>query len=467
MTRVVLIGGLGFGDEGKGTTVDWLARRAPTSLVVRYNGGAQAAHNVVADRHHTFAQFGSGTFAGVPTFLSRYVLVNPISALAEARHLVEVGIPSPFELLFVDENALVTTPFQIAMNRLREMTRTGRHGSCGMGIGETMQDSLEDAEPLRVGDLRSPSLVREKLERLRAKKLESLARLTPPSSASSARERRLLEAPDTIPRCLEAFADFVRLANLDDGSRLDTALRSSEQVLFEGAQGVLLDQDFGFQPHTTWTNITFDNTHALLDERGFRGDVTRLGVLRAYATRHGAGPFVTEDPAMDALSAHDHNRTGEWQGSFRSGAFDLVTARYALDVVGGVDGLVVTNLDRIALAERAEAVPVAVAYENVPAEYFVSNERIRVRRPFDLSHQEGLTKAMFDARAVYETFDARSPLAYARELAMRLGTSLDGASFGPRAGDKVVVTRSSDAPSRFTRTAVGLSPANATSNEVT
>lgn len=467
MSRVVLTGGLGYGDEGKGTTIDWLARRAPTSLVVRYNGGAQAAHNVVADRHHTFAQFGSATFVGAPTLLSRHVLVNPISALAEARHLVEIGVAAPFELLFVDANALVTTPFQVAMNRLREMSRTGRHGTCGMGIGETMQDSLEDAEPLRVGDLRRPSLLREKLERLRAKKLEALRALATPQSPACDRERAILEEPATIRRCLEAFELFARLATIDDGTRLDEALRDSRQVLFEGAQGVLLDQDFGFQPHTTWTNITFDNAESLLAEHGFEGRVSRLGILRAYATRHGAGPFVTEHRAMDALSAHDHNRTGEWQGSFRSGAFDLVTARYALEVVGGVDGLVITNLDRLALAERAESIPVAVTYRETPAEFFVSNERIRLRRPFDLAHQERLTQAMFAARPIYETFDTKNPLAYARELAARLGTSLAAASFGPRADDKVVVACSSDAPSRFTRTAVGESPAKATSNDVT
>lgn len=467
MSRVVLIAGLGFGDEGKGTTVDWLARREPTSLVVRYNGGAQAAHNVVADRHHTFAQFGSATFVGIPTFLSRHVLVNPISALAEARHLVEIGVHAPFASLFVDENALVTTPFQVAMNRLREMSRTGRHGSCGMGIGETMHDSLEDREPLRVGDLRRPSIVREKLERLRAKKLEALRTAAVPRSAACDRERSILEERSTIRRCLEAFELFAGLATIDDGSRLDDALRGAGQVLFEGAQGVLLDQDFGFQPHTTWTNITFDNAEALLTERGFRGPVSRLGILRAYATRHGAGPFVTENRSMDVLSAHDHNRTGEWQGTFRSGAFDLVTARYALEVVGGVDGLVVTNLDRLALAERTESIPVAVAYDGTPAEFFASCERIRVRRPFDLAHQERLTQALFAAQPTYETLDATKPLAYARELAARLGASLEAASFGPRAADKLAVTCSSAAPSRFTRTAVGASPANATSNEVT
>src|ERR687897_1022473 len=102
--RAIILGGLGYGDEGKGTWTDFLARTEPVHTVVRFNGGAQAGHNVVTPdgRHHTFAQFGSGTLHGVRTHLSRFMMVDPLALAAEAGHLAELGVAAPFELLTVD-----------------------------------------------------------------------------------------------------------------------------------------------------------------------------------------------------------------------------------------------------------------------------------------------------------------------------------------------------------------------------
>ncbi len=339
MVKVTLVAGLGFGDEGKGTTVDYLARREPASLVVRYNGGAQAAHNVVAGGvHHTFSQLGSGTFAGAATLLSRHVLINPVALLAEAAHLRALGVARPLSRVFVEGEALVTTPFHVAANRLRESARSRRHGSCGMGIGETTQDAIEAPEQaLRVADLARPGVARAKLHAVRARKLALTRDLRPtlPATPAVGRELALIEDERSVALCLERFAAFRRGVHVVDVSLLGEALRGDAHVVFEGAQGVLLDQDYGFQPHTTWTDITFANARELLARAGFAGPVERLGVLRGYMTRHGAGPFVTGDPAMARLSAHDHNATGEWQGGLRSGALDLVAVAYAVEVLGG------------------------------------------------------------------------------------------------------------------------------------
>jgi adenylosuccinate synthase len=433
---VTLIAGLGYGDEGKGTTVDWLARRGPTRLVVRYNGGAQAAHNVVdGERHHTFAQLGSATFVGVPTLLSRHVLVNPIALFAEAGHLETIGVRDPLGMLRVEEEALVTTPFHVAANRLREMARTGRHGSCGMGIGETMEDALADPEGvLRARDLASPTRVGEKLLAVREHKLRAARALRLPPSDAARRELAVLEGPSTLLFCLDAYESFHRRVRVVGRDFLDRALRDDgSAILFEGAQGVLLDQEFGFQPHTTWTDITFGNARDLL--AGFTGSVTRLGVLRAYQTRHGAGPFVTEDPRWSALSTHDHNGWGAWQGSFRSGPLDLVATRYALDVLGGVDGLVLTNLDRLACAP--DPLRVAVAYEGATDRaFFDGRDRIRVKRPFDLAHQEALTRALAGVSPVYARVAREG---YAEAVAEHLGVPLRATSHGPRAADKTPV----------------------------
>ncbi|NKY79097.1 adenylosuccinate synthetase, partial [Nocardiopsis dassonvillei] len=143
---------LGFGDAGKGVTVDLLCARRRFGAVVRANGGAQAAHNVVTPdgRHHTFAQFGAGTLAPggpVPTHLSRLMVVDPFALAAEAGHLASLGVADPFALVTVDRRALISTPWHRAANQARERARgEARHGSCGMGVGETVAYALARPE---------------------------------------------------------------------------------------------------------------------------------------------------------------------------------------------------------------------------------------------------------------------------------------------------------------------------------
>ncbi|OHV59327.1 adenylosuccinate synthetase [Pseudofrankia sp. BMG5.36] len=329
---------LGFGDAGKGTVVDHLCRVAaaagrPVGAVVRFNGGAQAAHNVVTDdgRHHTFAQFGAGTLAGVPTHLSRYMLVDPLALAAEAEHLAAIGVPSPFAALTVHGDALLTTPYHAAANRARELARgSGRHGSCGMGIGETAAYALAypDDAP-RVRDCVHPARLRRLLGELRAL-LES--------------ELGPLPAPP-VEDCVEVFGEFARTVRLVDDRHVAELLRAGP-VVFEGAQGVLLDEWHGFHPFTTWSTTTFANAEKLLRDAGVDdGDVTRLGVLRTFTTRHGAGPLVSEDAALTAALPDRYNGVGRWQGALRAGHFDAVAHRYAVEVAGGVDAVALTHLD--------------------------------------------------------------------------------------------------------------------------
>src|SRR5579863_2663857 len=191
MNHVIVVD-LGYGDAGKGTVVDWLCSRQeesrPTRAVVRFNGGAQAAHNVVANdgRHHTFAQFGAGTLTpGVQTHLSRFMLVEPLALAAEAAHLTSLGLPEPLDLLTVDRDALLTTPYHQAANQAREAARgDGRHGSCGMGIGETASYALENpAGAPRAGDCATPRILLRKLTQLRDRLADELGPLTAPPPA--------------------------------------------------------------------------------------------------------------------------------------------------------------------------------------------------------------------------------------------------------------------------------------------
>lgn len=342
MPRALLVTGCGYGDEGKGSVVDYLVRKTGPGLVVRHNGGAQAAHNVVTfhGRNHTFAQWGSGTFAGARTFLSKHMITHPLAMINEAKHLREVGISDPWEMLTVDERALVITPYHQAANRIREMMRgDARHGSCGVGVGEAYEDR-EKPHAIRFGDLGDRGLLRDKLDAVRREKATLSDGAFEHGNTDMFLDDGFLDS--TIEK-FRAVAGMVRISKTADEFEI---LRSHETVIFEGAQGVLLDQFRGVQPWTTWSNTTSENARAMLDGLGF--DITKIGVLRAYVTRHGPGPLATFDAALTSAIPDTHNNWNQWQRDFRCGWFDVPLARHAIEIEGGIDRLAITNVDRLA-----------------------------------------------------------------------------------------------------------------------
>lgn len=356
-----IVVGLGYGDEGKGTISDALVQRTGAELVVRFNGGAQAAHTVVhGEVSHTFHQFGAGTLSGALTHLSRFHLFNPIALVEEASALQDLGIYDPYERLSISPEALITTPYHVAMNRLRERARgEARHGSCGMGIGETVEDSLA-GRALRVGDLLKPNVAREKLTEIREAKWRQAESI---SGDFSDPNSRVFSSEEEFEATLEVYELVIsRLGGVaPDREVLGKALNRGSAVC-EGAQGILLDEKYGTEPHTTWSNCTTENARRLLEEAGCR-DLTSIGVTRAYSTRHGAGPLRYETPELTAKLVDPHNPKNLWQGSFRSGHFDLEASRYALQHSGGIDLLAVTCVDQWS-KEMGIGEGGAVAYAN-------------------------------------------------------------------------------------------------------
>jgi adenylosuccinate synthase len=346
MRRAFLVAGLGWGDEAKGATVDKLCRSFPVDLVVRYNGGCQAAHNVVtADgTHHTFSQFGAGMLAHprVRTHLSRFVLIEPFAFVREGDAL-RTKTPHVWERTTVDKRCVVITPLHAQLNRFRELARgNGRHGSCGRGIGVARELSLKhgDAVPL-AGDL-------EKFNLTLYEKIDDLWKLIREETYGLAEELEIEK------RNVTTFEDVYRMYNkVVFPPRIVDAFEPGECMVFEGAQGVLLDETHGDTPYTTWTNTTFENADALLDEAGW-ADRVRIGCLRSYHTRHGAGPFATEDLGLSL--PEPHNEVNKFQGAFRVGRFDWTAARRALAIAKRVDWLAVSHLDCLpALGEDRQA----------------------------------------------------------------------------------------------------------------
>lgn len=368
MKQAFLVAGLAWGDEGKGATVDALVRRFGASLVVRYNGGPQAAHNVVtADgRHHTFSQFGSGTFVeGCETFLSRYMLIDPIASLREAAVLAGKGVRDPLKRVLVSPDAVIITPYQLALSQSRARDAGRIHTSCGRGIGIARDHELNYGTALRVSDLRHQLLLCEKLRQS--------WRLCGVGDA----------AVDTIDAIVKIYEDWLRAVRVVP----DTfALSFRSTVVFEGAQGFLLDENFGEPGFNTWTDTTFRNADRLLDDCAFDGQRCRIGVLRSYATRHGRGPFPTEDPNL--LYPEPHNGDAGCQGPFRRGGFCEDLALKAIRLIGGVDFVALNHLDQFAEEPRDMGAPIGIrSYGPTAAdrifspEFLVGNETQGERDP--------------------------------------------------------------------------------------
>ncbi len=391
--KAIITVGLGFGDEGKGATVDYLVRQHGAELVVRYSGGAQAGHSVVlADgRRHTFSQFGAGTLAGARTWLGPRMIVSPATLTPEAEHLQSLGVDDPWSMLSAHSAALVATEYHSAMNRLRELARgDARHGSFGLGIGETRHYWLRyGADAVTMGDLADRRLLVQKLTLLRDRMLLEMQDLPHLDRQWAA------ALHETLPA---AQADLLQesMARVTATAEMPVA----ETIVFEGAQGVLLDEWHGFHPFTTWSTVTPLHAWELAAEHGI-DDVTVLGLTRAYSTRHGAGPFPTWDREFTATLRDAGNPTNAWQGSLRAGPLDLVLLDYAARICR-IDALAVTCLDQ--LPPRPRLCP---RYADLS----------RLEIPQSLREQSELTRVLESATATYREASVDELLATLDQIA--------------------------------------------------
>ena len=441
--RFAALVGLGFGDCGKGLFTDALCRRWPVRTVARFNGGAQAGHNVVLPdgRHHAFSQFGAGTFVpGVHTLLASPVVVHPTALLVEESFLRRAGVDDALSRLTIAAACRVTTPYHQAAGRVRERLRgTQAHGTCGVGVGETVAHAIAHPdEALRYDDLAHPRRAREKLAAIRRTLAAQfdLRALDPRDE-----EARALRDDDLAARWLEQAHHLASHVPAADEDVVASRLRGEGTVLFEGAQGVLLDESRGFHPHTTWSDVTPAGAEAVLASAGIRAPVVRLGIVRSYLTRHGAGPLPTHDAALDAL-AEPHNDDRGWQGRFRRGHPDAVLLRYAIEAAGPLDGLLVSHLDAIG---RGTPLRWCASYRSAPQDDARLCRRdaadtarivgLSLGEPGDLTHQAGLTRLLGRASPDYDAAPVTSADALVERMEEVAGCRARFTSRGPTHAD--------------------------------
>ena len=412
--RIISLIGLGFGDCGKGLYTDYLTRELDAHTVVRFNGGGQAGHNVCLPdgRHHTFSQFGAGTFVpGVRTLLAYPVVVHPTALLVECEWLKRVGVHDALDRLKIDSRCRVTTPFHQAAGRLREIFRgTFAHGSCGVGVGETVGHGLQHPDLIvHFGDLAKPELIRDKLEAIRQNLLlsteaDAIAFI---ANDPAQKELAILRDEHIVSRWVAQLAPLTRASCIAMSDEVATLLNRPGTVIFEGAQGMLLDETYGFHPHTTWSDVTPSAAEAVASDAGFDGQLFHLGVMRTYLTRHGAGPLPTHDTALNTLS-EAHNSGAGWQGEFRRGHPDAVLLRFALAAAGRIDGLVTTHHD---VFDRGIGLKWCPNYDSACVDF-----DLPLAASQNLEHQARLTQALMTATPRYDPVLINSSDAWRRRV---------------------------------------------------
>ena len=317
MKHMKAVIGAGYGDEGKGFITYGESRWAQGKVLnVLYNGGVQRGHTAGG---HVFHCFGSGLFAGADTYCDRAFMINPIGWLQERDQLRLERLGLEFDgALFVNMACRVTTPFDMVLNQLVETKRgDARHGSCGMGIWETVQRHYKI--PLYAWQLGEPELY---------EKMRQIEKLY----FRPACEKYGVKIPDyiDIDPFMQAAAEMAKSMKLV--AVVGELMRKYDTVIFEGGQGLMLSEDNTYlHPHVTAScpglkNIAkyFDDAEFYMDEDEVERDV--IYVTRSYATRHGAGRFDGEC-AKEEINPNmvDHtNQTNEWQGALRYGKLDAV-----------------------------------------------------------------------------------------------------------------------------------------------
>lgn len=357
---VAAVIGAGYGDEGKGLLTDALADRfGAGTVVIRHNGGGQAGHTVTlpgarddVTRAHVFHHVGSGSLAGAATHLSRHFVSNPLVLREEIAALARLGV-SP--RISADERGLLTTPWDMMVNQFVEAARgEARHGSCGLGFGETIARCLDPAfaTPLAMlrGDL---GALRGRFERIRRDWVPArLTRLGQPGLWL--RHRDLILSEDGMERALASALGLLNDVDLVPGPA--EAIRADAPLVFEGAQGLMLDQARGAFPHVTRSSTGLANIIAVAADLGI-GRIEAVYASRAYVTRHGAGPLAHEQPGPPSARFRDAtNVRNPWQGRLRFGRLDLdiLTAAIRADLSDAAGGpvavhprLALTCLDQI------------------------------------------------------------------------------------------------------------------------
>ena len=416
MATTILVGAQ-WGDEGKGKIIDALTERA--DVVVRYQGGNNAGHTVeVGDEKYVLHLIPSGILhRGKISIIGNGVVIDPVALLGEIDHLQERGVKVGGNL-YVSETAHLVFPYHRLLDEIREQQKGKRKiGTTKRGIGPAYADKVARTG-LRLVDLLTPDRFSEKLRgKVRENNEIFKAFGAKPLSFATINRQYL----DCARRLRPYITDTVTLLN--------RAVRAGKNILFEGAQGTLLDIDFGTYPFVTSSSATAGGACTGAGIPPNRIDCV-VGVMKAYTTRVGEGPFPTE--LLDAQGAMLRETGREFGATTgrprRCGWFDAVATRYSV-MLNGINDLAVTKLD---VLDALPTIKVCVGYklgkkmfETVPNDFEILQRCVPVYQEF--SGWQTSTKQAKD----FEQLPKRARV-YLQKLAQLSGAKLSIVSVGAR-----------------------------------
>ncbi|NRP16434.1 MULTISPECIES: adenylosuccinate synthase [unclassified Marinobacterium] len=350
MGKNVVVLGTQWGDEGKGKIVDLLTDKA--SAVVRFQGGHNAGHTLVIDGEKTVLHLiPSGILReNVQCLIGNGVVLSPHALLKEMKQLEETGVPVR-ERLRLSPACPLILPYHIALDQAREIARgNAKIGTTGRGIGPAYEDKVS-RRGLRLGDLQDREMFAKKLEEVMAYHnfmLENYYKVEPVSYEAVLKE------------CFEMAEELLPLV-VDVTAKLHEMRKAGQNIMFEGAQGSLLDIDHGTYPYVTSSNTTAGGTSTGSGFGPLYLDYI-LGITKAYTTRVGGGPFPTElDCEIGQRLAERGHEFGSTTGrARRCGWFDAVALKHAIQV-NSVSGICLTKLD---VLDGLEEIKICTGYKD-------------------------------------------------------------------------------------------------------
>ncbi|MCA3726202.1 MAG: adenylosuccinate synthase [Phenylobacterium sp.] len=423
MGNVTVIGGQ-WGDEGKGKVIDWLADRA--DVVVRFQGGNNAGHTiVVGDKTYKLSLLPSGVVQGKLSIIGNGVVVDPWSLMDEIGRARAQGLEVTPDVLVLADNATVILPLHRDLDQAREARAgAGKIGTTGRGIGPAYEDKV-GRRAIRFADLSDREALETKIERLLAHHgaLRAGLGLTPVTPADILAQLAEITAQ---------VAPFVKPA----WRILGDQIRAGRRVLFEGAQATLLDVDHGTYPYVTSSNTVAGQVAAGSGVGPQAGGYV-LGIVKAYTTRVGEGPFPTElhDEIGARLGERGHEFGTVTGRPRRCGWFDAALVRQSIRV-GGVQGIVLTKLD---VLDGIETLKICTGYtlDGRPVDYLPAGLRDQARLVPVYEDIEGWTDSTQGARSWKDLPGAA--VKYVRRIEELVGAPVALLSTSPQRDDIIMM----------------------------
>lgn len=426
MSSFVVLGAQ-WGDEGKGKMTDYLAEKA--DVVVRFQGGNNAGHTVeVGDKQYKLHLIPSGIlYKEKLNIIANGVVVDPEALFKEIEYLEGLGENITPDRLIVSDRAQVIMPYHKVLDKLKEEAR-GKNdiGTTRKGIGPCYSDKV-DRNGIRVCDLIKPEVLRSKLEEYLPTKNKAITKLYGGEA---------LRLDEVYAKYLD-YGKRLKPYVQDTSVRIFNAIKENKKVLFEGAQGTLLDIDFGSYPYVTSSNTTAGGV-CVGTGIGPTMINSAVGVVKAYTTRVGKGPFPTElnDKVGDWIREKGHEYGTTTGRSRRCGWLDLVILKTAARV-SGLTSFAVTKIDTLAGLEKLK-ICVGYKFEDKIIDYFpASLEDLAKCEPI-YEEFDGWDDSITDART-YEELPENAKI-YLKRVEEFTGVKTSIVSVGPRRDQTMIVS---------------------------